>query len=849
VRQLRQGGSRQIPGRRRPASEPSARLHAGWWRRRAGLILLALLLSIMPVSGTFAQPSAPPGRAPREAPPSIGPDQRRAVAFNRATGRVYVADPRRKALAVRAAEAGPVPSGNRRTRPARPALATVPLDDGPYAIAVDPRRGTIYVVSGGSDSVSVIDGTTDRLVATIPVGRMPVAVAVNPATGRIFIANRDGDSVSVIDGDSRRVVSTVPVGHAPISLLVQQDRTYVAHQASRDVAEISPDGSSVSMLAGGFAGRAVRSQRAAAGVSFAVTSTLDEVDAEPGDGQCRTASAACTLRAAIQETNALPGADAITVPAGTYTLTLPGDSENLGATGDLDLRDDVVITGAGPAGTVIDAAGIDRVLHLDTANAVEISGVTIRGGRSPFAESGCEVGCVRSSRGSGVANDRGNLKLSNSVVTLNLGEETSGGGIYNTGVLTLENTTVSNNQNLFGLGGGIFNWAGSVSLDRVTVDRNSLFMYGSLGGGIYNGGGGSITGVDVTITNNHENQGGGGIYNEGTLTLERAEISQNVADFSSGGGGLANYGTATLRQATIRRNSTYEDNCGRAEGGGIRNLGSLTITDADISENRADQGGGVFGDATYTNVTIAENSVADCAFGPSQGAGVYGGGTFTNVTISGNRAAPDGFGWGVGGGVYGGGIFTNVTIAGNVARSLIEENVVSEEGHGGGIAVTGETVEFRGSILSDNTVIGAGGTAIAENCYGVARSRGNNLDTDGTCALAAAGDLSVSPALLGPLQDNGSPAATHALLAGSPALDNGPGSGCPATDEAVLAPNEGPSGQAEAFVYAPPPGTADVSFIIERVVPQGGAQVSPLVVTDGCGPRQTLAGGGPDAFR
>lgn len=48
-----------------------------------------------------------------------------------------------------------------------------------------------------------------------------------------------------------------------------------------------------------------------------------------------------------------------------------------------------------------------------------------------------------------------------------------------------------------------------------------------------------------------------------------------------------------------------------------------------------------------------------------------------------------------------------------------------------------------------------------------------NLDSDGTCDLSANGDIfGVSP-LLGPLQDNGGPTHTHALLFNSPAIDTG----------------------------------------------------------------------------
>lgn len=56
--------------------------------------------------------------------------------------------------------------------------------------------------------------------------------------------------------------------------------------------------------------------RAAIGATFVVNSTVDAVDGTPGDGVCAAASGACTLRAAVQEANALPGAHAITLPAG-----------------------------------------------------------------------------------------------------------------------------------------------------------------------------------------------------------------------------------------------------------------------------------------------------------------------------------------------------------------------------------------------------------------------------------------------------------------------------------------------------------------------------------------------------
>src|SRR5262249_12990409 len=92
---------------------------------------------------------------------------------------------------------------------------------------------------------------------------------------------------------------------------------------------------------------------------FVVNSTADAVDAKPGDGVCATSSGVCTLRAAIQEANAHSGKDSITLPAGTYTLSIAGPAEDAAATGDLDITDDLILNGAGAETTIVDGAQLD----------------------------------------------------------------------------------------------------------------------------------------------------------------------------------------------------------------------------------------------------------------------------------------------------------------------------------------------------------------------------------------------------------------------------------------------------------------------------------------------------------
>src|SRR5689334_1776278 len=79
--------------------------------------------------------------------------------------------------------------------------------------------------------------------------------------------------------------------------------------------------------------------------TFVVDSTLDTADANPGDGIAADSSGQVTLRAAIQEANALTGLDTITLPAGSFALSQIGNSEQAAASGDLDISGDLAING------------------------------------------------------------------------------------------------------------------------------------------------------------------------------------------------------------------------------------------------------------------------------------------------------------------------------------------------------------------------------------------------------------------------------------------------------------------------------------------------------------------------
>src|SRR5919106_2814919 len=186
-------------------------------------------------------------------------------------------------------------------------------------------------------------------------------------------------------------------------------------------------------------------------MSFAVTRFDDPVP----DG---CAPADCSLREAIIAANNTPGRDSITLKAGMYVLTISKTSPDA-ISGDLDISDDLVITGSGATSTTISGGGDtvgDRVIDVFNPATVSLSSLAIRHG---------VVG--------GVANT-GTLSLTDVSVSGNTADVASGsgGGLTNGGILTLTNVTVSGNRSAGNGGGGLNETSSSLTLTNVTVSGN-----------------------------------------------------------------------------------------------------------------------------------------------------------------------------------------------------------------------------------------------------------------------------------------------------------------------------------------------------------------------------------------
>ena len=102
------------------------------------------------------------------------------------------------------------------TRLWAPALLCVGALLGPNPAEAQPFA---YVANRDSDTVSVIDTTTNIVVATVGVGRGPFFVAITPDGSRAYVTNRNfivtPGTVSVIDTATNIVVATIQVENTP----------------------------------------------------------------------------------------------------------------------------------------------------------------------------------------------------------------------------------------------------------------------------------------------------------------------------------------------------------------------------------------------------------------------------------------------------------------------------------------------------------------------------------------------------------------------------------------------------------------------------------------------------------
>ncbi|MEM7111260.1 MAG: choice-of-anchor D domain-containing protein [Chloroflexota bacterium] len=255
------------------------------------------------------------------------------------------------------------------------------------------------------------------------------------------------------------------------------------------------------------------------------------------------------------------------------------------------------------------------------------------------------------------------------------------------------------------------------------------------------------------------------------LTITGAGTGSTIIDGNGGDRVLHVSGTTS---SFVLSNLTIQN--GSGTGGGINITAvsvapSINLSDIVLRNNSGGSGGGIYynpnqigSSMTLNRVEVSGNSVTH------YGGGVYvrgSGVSITNSTLSGNSAGN------MGGGLYlrntgccaGNATLTHVTIANNSA------------GSGGGLYKQGGSFNIQNSLIANNT---------GSDCGGVLTSQDYNLieDVSGcTISGTTTNNITGVDPNLGSLSGNGGSGQTHALQAGSPALDAIPSgtNGCGST--------------------------------------------------------------------
>jgi len=436
----------------------------------------------------------------------------------------------------------------------------------------------------------------------------------------------------------------------------------------------------------------------------------------------------------------LSGPDTISLPAnGNFVLTAV-HNEQFGPTGLPVITSAVTIEGHGATIRRSDVSGTPafRILAVDANGALTVRDTTITNGHVYYNGAGYAPG--------------------------------SGGGIMALGALTLSGATVTDNlaNGYVSEGGGIFADGATTITNSVITGNDANGEAVAAGGGLVIGNNGHATITGSTIAHNtirsDYDSSGGGIDVQGEANIINSDIAYNVnkgSESSGRGGGINVSGQATITGSTLRANVAdpfYEGGGGGwwpGVGGGLANSGTTLVVNSTISGNTASDGGGL---ASFWNSDL----------------------TVVHSTVSGNRAQQyidndyDLTVGGHGGGFFSGRVYQNPNCSATTLKGVIMSGNTAD------VAAPQALFSPTESGFNDCDSWGYDDATMvvnAHNLFGQNNNAGLVGFTPGATDIVPSVGLN---AILAPLANNGGPTQTHALPAGSPALDVAPNASCTA---------------------------------------------------------------------
>lgn len=305
---------------------------------------------------------------------------------------------------------------------------------------------------------------------------------------------------------------------------------------------------------------------------FSVNITHDTQDANPGNGICADHTGSCSLRAAVQEANALSPSD------GKIQIRLQGTKEYVlqktsssKDSAQLKVSGNMVITSAYSSnwnyqsiirlGDNIDS----RVIYVEDGANLTLEGITVTGGNIVQSDGG------GTRAGAGIYIHSLGALLGRSLnVTGNRAMNNHGGGIYNSGYLELLKSNISDNESTddnfggqFFAGGGIYN-AGTAVIDQTSIVNNTA----TTGGAIH-----TIFGESSYFKGEPN-----------TLRLNSSTITGNVA-YHSGSAISSSYSDVEIVGSTIYGNSAVPGSGHYPQDGAIVMNGGDTFFDPNYTPN------------------------------------------------------------------------------------------------------------------------------------------------------------------------------------------------------------------------------------------------------------------------
>jgi predicted outer membrane repeat protein len=451
--------------------------------------------------------------------------------------------------------------------------------------------------------------------------------------------------------------------------------------------------------------------------------------------------------------------------------------------GQIEINKNLTIDGSNSAGLTISGNNASRIFDLRWTTDFQPTNLTLK---NLTIANGQTTGIGKAAAGAGIRTDQQTtLTVENVQFNNNKASGLGGGAIYSgyRSKLTIIESEFNSNDSSQALddnsqlsehgGGAILIWSDS----QTTIQGSQFTNNKGINGGAINNLLSQLTIEQSTFLNNNSTFGltanhgyGGAIYTDGAspkdgTTSGTIRISRSLFEGNQGagqGGAIFLYmyppDNATVEESTILNNTVIKNAKGDAIGGGLRaGNGKLTITKTTLADNIADsQGGGLW---------IGENTPT----------------TITNSTFSGNQAlrGADGSGTGVGAAMA-----INTTQPVQIINSTISDNYAAFMG--GAFWGNNQNTTATNSIFNNNK--GGNPWNIKHQTGGQLLDGGGNIEWPGPQTTAAddvtvTANITITDPKLGPLQDNGNGQLTHALLAGSPAIDAGVNTGAPLADQ------------------------------------------------------------------